>query len=85
MWLCELFWFSMRCRKAVTHVSLVFPNQDSRCGKKDIVLVGEVKVLNSKPNTLERVHILLDISADRSLMSEDLTGRLQLKDFPSTL
>ncbi|KIH54566.1 hypothetical protein ANCDUO_15286 [Ancylostoma duodenale] len=47
---------------------------------KDIVLVGEARVLNEKTNTLERVHLLLDTDADRSFISKDLADKLQLKD-----
>ncbi|EYC26674.1 hypothetical protein Y032_0010g904 [Ancylostoma ceylanicum] len=47
---------------------------------KDIVLVGEARVMNDKTNTLERVHLLLETGADRSFISKDLADKLQLKD-----
>lgn len=47
---------------------------------KDLVLVGEARVLNEQTSTLERVHLLLDTDADRSFISKDLVDELQLKD-----
>lgn len=36
---------------------------------KDVVLVEEARVFNTRPNTLERFYILLDTGVDRSSLA----------------
>ncbi|RCN37902.1 hypothetical protein ANCCAN_16184 [Ancylostoma caninum] len=59
---------------------LCMKNTAINVSMKEIVLVGEARVLNEKTNTLERVHLLLDTGADRSFISKDIADKLQLKD-----
>lgn len=45
-----------------------------------LVLMGQAQVLNPSTNSLEAVYVMLDTGADRSFISNELAGRLQLED-----
>nr|CDJ90687.1 Protein of unknown function DUF1759 and Protein of unknown function DUF1758 domain containing protein [Haemonchus contortus] len=61
----------------VLHMRVGTSNSDN------LVLVGQAQVLNSRSQTLETVHVLLDTGADRSFITSSLADRLQLQEVDS--